>query len=80
MFNILIDLKPDRSSEISANKETAKNVLKYLEKLWEEEVLSDVTFKCGDNSIKAHTLILASGSPVLAAMLQNDLSGENGLD
>ena len=31
-----------------------------------------MTFNCGGEIIKAHTLILASGSPILAAMFQND--------
>ena len=68
-FDILIDLKPH--CIISVNK-GAKNVLDHLAKLWDSKTLSDVTFNCGDEVIKAHTFILASGSPVLAAMFQND--------
>ena len=68
-FQISIDFIHD--SVVSISKGT-KNVLEHLTKLWENKTLSDVTFKCGDESIKGHTLILASGSPVLAAMFQSD--------
>ena len=68
-FEILIDFKPDCVASV---KKGTKHVLGYLEKLWEKKTMSDVTFKCGDEFIKAHTLILDSGSPVLAAMFQND--------
>ena len=68
-FEILIFLKPDTMISM---KKGSKHVLEHLEKLWENKTISDVTFKCGDKLIKAHTLILASGSPVLAAMFQND--------
>ncbi len=67
-FEILIDVNSDAKSV----KKGTKNVLEHLQKLWENKTLSDVTFKCGEQLIKAHTLILASGSPVLAAMFQND--------
>ena len=53
-------------------KKGSKHVLEHLAKLWENKTLSDVTFKCGEKLIKAHSLILASGSPVLAAMFQSD--------
>ena len=68
-FDILIDLKPDCVVSV---KKGSKHVLEHLAKLWENKTLSDVTFNCGEKLIKAHTLILASGSPVLAAMFQND--------
>ena len=61
-FEILIDFKPDCVASV---KKGTKHVLGYLEKLWEKKTMSDVTFKCGDEFINAHTLILASGSPVL---------------
>jgi speckle-type POZ protein len=69
-FDILIDLTPD--SVISMKKGT-QHVLDHLLNLWHTKTLSDVTFNCKRNtSIKAHTLILASGSPVLAAMFQHN--------
>ena len=46
-------------------------VLSHLSNLWEKKTLSDVEFKCQGKSIDAHTLIVASGSPVLAALFQN---------
>ena len=68
-FEILIDFKPN---SVVSLKKGSKHVLEHLAKLWENKTLSDVTFKCGNESIKGHTMILASGSPVLAAMFQND--------
>ena len=65
-FEILIDLKPDCVVSVK------KHVLEQLTILWGNKTMSDVTFKCGDEVIKAHTLILASGSSVVAAMFQND--------
>ena len=67
-FDILIDLKPDCVVSVMKG---SKHVLDNLQKLWEHKTRSDVTFQCGDQVIKAHTLILASGSPVLAAMFEN---------
>ena len=68
-IEILIDFKPDF---VVSMKKGSKQVLKNLQKLWEHKTGSDVTFKCGDEVIKAHTLILASGSPILSAMFRND--------
>jgi hypothetical protein len=68
-FDILIDLTPD--SVISVKK-GSKHVLDHLLNLWNTKTLSDVTFNCQGKSIKAHTLILASGSSVLAAMFQHN--------
>ena len=65
-FEILIDLKPACFVSVK------EHVLEHLTKLWEHKTGSDVTFNCGGEIIKAHTLILASGSPILAAMFQND--------
>lgn len=48
-----------------------RNALGLLSNLWEEKNLSDVTFKFANKTIEAHTLILASSSPVLAAMFQH---------
>jgi speckle-type POZ protein len=65
-FEILIDLTP------GSLKEGSHHVLNYLLNLWKTKTLADVEFQCDGKSIKAHTLILASGSPFLAAMFEND--------
>lgn len=66
-FEILIDMDPT-----SLRKRGQKNVLSHIAHLWESKTLADVTFKCDDRDIKAHSLIISSGSPVFAAMFQND--------
>jgi hypothetical protein len=65
-FEILIDLTP------GSLKKGSQHVLDHLLNLWKTKTLADVEFQCNGKSIKAHTLILASGSPVLAAMFEND--------
>ena len=50
-----------------------KNVLDHLSKLLKEQTLTDVTFKVKNEALKAHTIILAAGSPVLSAMFKNNL-------
>jgi hypothetical protein len=65
-FEILIDLTP------GSLKKGSLHVLDHLLNLWKTKTLADVEFQCDGKSIKAHTLILASGSPVLAAMFEND--------
>jgi speckle-type POZ protein len=65
-FEILIDLTP------GSPKKTSQPLLDHLLNLWKTKTLADVKFQCDGKSIKAHTLILASGSPVLAAMFEND--------
>ena len=67
-FEILIDFTP----HLVTTAKGSMRVLNHLKKLWENKTGFDVTFKCGDEDIKAHTLILTSGSPVLAAMFQNN--------
>lgn len=67
VFEIMI-LVP--GSVISLNSEVA-TVLKHLSNLWKNKTLSDVQFKCTGRSIDAHTTIVASASPVLAALFQN---------
>lgn len=47
-------------------------VLERLMDMWETKRQADVTFIFKDESIEAHSLIIASGSPVLAAMFQNN--------
>ncbi|XP_046449106.1 speckle-type POZ protein-like [Daphnia pulex] len=68
-FEIVIDLTSN--STILVKKES-KHVLDNLWNFWMEKTLADVTFKFKEQVIKAHTLIVASGSPVLCAMFQND--------
>ncbi|XP_046449858.1 TD and POZ domain-containing protein 1-like [Daphnia pulex] len=70
IFHILIDLTPN---SVISSKNGTQHVLDHLLTLWNTKTLSDVTFNCQGKSIKAHTLILASGSPVLAAMFQLNL-------
>lgn len=68
---ILIQSDPDSSISL---KKGAQHVIDHLSNLWKTKTLSNVTFKCKTKSIEAHTLILASGSPVLAAMFQHDFT------
>jgi speckle-type POZ protein len=65
-FEILIDLTP------GSLKNGSQHILDHLLNLWKTKTLADVEFQCDGKSIKAHTLILASGSPILAAMFEND--------
>jgi len=66
--DILIDFKDD-SVYLKTGE---KNVLDHLSKLLKEEYLADVTFKVKNETLKAHRIIVASGSPVLSAMFQQD--------
>jgi speckle-type POZ protein len=68
-FELVIDLTSD--SMILVKKES-KHALDNLRNLWIEKTLADVTFKFEEKVIKAHSLIVASGSPVFCAMFQND--------
>uniref|UniRef100_A0A0P5SME4 Btb/poz domain-containing protein n=1 Tax=Daphnia magna TaxID=35525 RepID=A0A0P5SME4_9CRUS len=68
---ILIQSDPDSSIYL---RKGAQHVIDHLSNLWKTKTLSNVTFKCKTKSIEAHTLILASGSPVLAAMFQHDFT------
>lgn len=52
--------------------EGEKNVLNHLSKLLEDQTLSDVTFQVQGESIKAHSILVAAGSPVLAAMFEQN--------
>jgi speckle-type POZ protein len=65
-FEILIDFTP------GSLKKGSQHVLDHLLNLWKTKTLVDVEFRCNGKSIKAHTQILASGSPVLAAMFENN--------
>ena len=44
----------------------------HLIKLWQDKLMADVTIRLKNGEVKAHRLILASGSPVFSAMFQND--------
>lgn len=68
-FDILIDLNPDLDFTMTKG---AKHVLDHILNLWKTNTLSDVTFRCKGKEIKAHVMIVASCSPVLAAMFGND--------
>jgi len=60
------------STPCSILGEGEKNVLAHLSQLLEDQTLSDVTFQVQGESIKAHSILVAAGSPVLAAMFQQD--------
>ena len=45
----------------------------HLAKLLKEQTLTDITFKVKNETFKAHTIIVAAGSPVLSAMFKNNL-------
>lgn len=68
VFFIQFDLKKE-----SFDPET-ESVSQHFENIWTNKICSDVSFKINGNEIQAHTQILASGSPVLAAMFQNDFT------
>ena len=68
-FEILIDMGPTTTRSLKQGQES---VLSHLSHLWESKTLADVTFRFEDKDIKAHTIIVSSGSPVLAAMFQSD--------
>ncbi len=68
-FDILFDLNPDCAPTLKKGPQFIQDTLLNL---WESKTLSDVTFKCRGKNFPAHTNILASSSPVLAAMFLND--------
>ncbi|XP_057367973.1 speckle-type POZ protein-like [Daphnia carinata] len=70
---LVILIQSDLGSSISLKK-GPQHVIDHLLNLWKTKTLSNVTFQCKTKSIEAHTLILASGSPVLAAMFQHDFT------
>ena len=47
-------------------------VFNCFSNLWVTKMMADVTIKIQDEQIQVHSLILASGSPVMAAMFQNN--------
>ena len=66
-FEIIIEMDPTFSLGPGQ-----KCGLKHLRRLWESKTMADITFKCENRDVKAHSVIISSGSPVLAAMFQND--------
>jgi speckle-type POZ protein len=66
-FEIIVDLAAD-----SSERKSTKHVVDHLLNLWSEKPLADVTFKFKRKIIKAHMMIVSSGSPVFCAMFQND--------
>ena len=66
-FEILINLH-----SCSSLREGERNVLNHLSWLLEDQTLSDVTFQVQGETIKAHTIIISAGSPVLSAMFTQD--------
>ena len=63
---LIIDFLLDIGSESSIM--TKMNVINHINHLWNTKLLTDVTFKCQDIAFKVHSQIVASASPVLAAM------------
>lgn len=67
IFEILIE---------NGGRKQAKHVIEQLLHLWETKTSTDVVFDVEFNGkttkVRAHSQILASGSPVLAAMFQGD--------
>ena len=68
---VLIDFKPSAESA-SYLTDGQGNVLRHLSKLLDDQTLADVTFQVKNETFKAHSNILASGSPVLSAMFTQD--------
>ena len=71
VFEIVIDLTHSVVSLKKEKNKESKYVLDHLLNLWTNKTLADVSFKCKERSIKAHTLIVASGSPIMAAMFND---------
>lgn len=65
---VVIDFKDD----MAYLKTGEKNVLEHLSKLLKEQHLADLTFKVKNETLKAHSIIVAAGSTVLSAMFQHD--------
>jgi len=51
-------------------------MLEHLSKLLKEQHLADLTFKVNNERLKAHSIIVAAGSPVLSAMLQRNTTDD----
>jgi speckle-type POZ protein len=68
VLEIVIDFT--YGSTILLKKES--HVLNHLLNLWNTRTLADITFRFKDKTIQAHTLIVASGSPVLDAMFKHN--------
>lgn len=68
LFKIMIEYQ--RNSTECFN-EGQVCVLSHLRNLWENKSLTDVTFKCGDKTIEAHSIIISSASRVFTAIFEN---------
>lgn len=68
IFDICIDTVP---KEMVLVTKKAKCVIGQLLELWLTKTLADITFVLQSTRIEAHSQIIASGSPVLAAMFQS---------
>ena len=68
-FEVVIDFKPLKTTYI---KEGEQNILNHLQQLLEDQKFTDITFQVKSETIKAHLIIVAAGSPVLATMFQQD--------
>ena len=70
-FDIVFDLT---RVLLQASSKPRLQVLDHLENLWKNKPLTDVIFNFDEESYEAHTMILASGSPVFATMFENPLT------
>ena len=66
--DVVIDFKDD----LTYMKKGEKNILGHLAKLLNDPSLADVSFKVKNETLKAHTIIVSAGSPVLSAMFQSN--------
>lgn len=69
-FEIIITFA---NKSTTPKKKGSERVVSHLAHLWETKELADVTFQFEDEQIHAHTLIVTSGSCVLAAMIKRDI-------
>lgn len=68
-FEVLFDFKPPGKMYI---EEGELKVLANLSHLFQDQALADITFKVMKETIKAHSIIVSAGSPVLLAIIQQD--------
>ncbi|XP_059170043.1 uncharacterized protein LOC131951701 [Physella acuta] len=55
----------------------SQKVSKWLDKLWAEEEMCDLTVQIGDVSIKCHSIILAACSPFFLGLLRSGMKEAN---
>lgn len=72
VFGFVIDFNP-----LTVLTAGSQRVIDQMLQLWETKLLSDVTFDVQSKTIAAHSQIIASGSPILAAMFQNNFREAN---